>query len=395
MEISEMTNEQLESRSAAILTEMEGEGADLNALQEEARAIRTEMESRAAEQQRQEIRAAVAAGNGTVIRNIEEEHNMPEVRTYNAASPEYRTAWLRNMAVIGETRLFGELNEEERAAFTFVTTNTGAVVPTDTMNRIVELVESMSPMYDDAQRTNMVRGFGIPRHTAITAGDAKGVKEGTANDDEQDTFDLISLAGIEIKKHVVISRKMQFQSIDAFETWVVNHLAARISVARERAILARLDGTAPDGGTAVAAVGINSANKLTAQKYDDATMRKIMSLLKGTGVRVVYANSATIWNKLAGIENGMGQKLFIPSTTEDPINAGRIYGATVKTDENLADDTIYVIVKNQLIANDFDQLEIIRSIEAKTANTIILGYAIFDAGLENDKGAVKATFSAT
>lgn len=67
------------------------------------------------------------------------------------------------------------------------------------MNRIVELVDNDSPIYDDSQKSSMTSGFSIPRHKGITAGDAKKVEEGAANDDEQDEFDNIDLPGIEIK----------------------------------------------------------------------------------------------------------------------------------------------------------------------------------------------------
>lgn len=57
-------------------------------------------------------------------------------------SEEYRRAWLKNMAVRNGVPLLGEMSKEERAAFMATTANTPAVVPTTTMNRIIELVES-------------------------------------------------------------------------------------------------------------------------------------------------------------------------------------------------------------------------------------------------------------
>lgn len=395
-DFSSMTAEEIEARAAAIAEEVNNEGADLEALRDEARAINAEREQRAAEEQRREIREQVAAGSGTVIRHLQEERNMPEV-IYTAASPEYRTAWLKNLAVRQSDgfRLFGDLNEEERAAFTHTTSNSGAVVPTNVLNRIVDLVESMSPMYADAVKTAMTQGFAVPRRKSISAGDAKSVAEGAANDDEQNVFDQVPLDGVEIKKHIVLTRKMQFKSIDAFENWVVQELAARIGVAKDVVIMARMDGTAPNGGSAVAAAKMDTANVKTNVTKDDAGIRGVMSLLKGTGRRVIYANNNTIWNVLAGLENANGQKLFIPGTQSDPVTQGNIYGATVRLDENLADNVIYGVVVGQLIANDFDELFVFPTLESKTANTIITGYSLFDAALLNPKGAFKATFATT
>lgn len=339
----------------------------------------------------------IKRGAGTVKRAalVKEESKMTYTRENIAAQPEYRSAFLKNLCQRDGVSLLGEMNVQERAAFTFATGNTGAVVPTDTLNRIIELVKSENPIYSDANITNLTRGFGIPRHKAIAAGDAKGVAEGTANDDENDTFDLLSLDGIEIKKHVVITRKMQFQSIDAFEGWLVKHLADRIGVAKERQILARLDGTAPEGGTANADAGIAAANKLAAAEATDATIRKAMGQIETDGEVIIYANRQTIWNKLFGIVDGENRQLFLPNSMSDPIIQGHIYGAAVKSDNNIADNVAYFITKGQVLANDFSGMETYSAVEPKTVNTIITGYSLFDSGLENPKGAVKVTFKTT
>ena len=155
--------------------------AQSEALLDEVRKLnqeKAEIEARAA--QTAELRRQVGAGTVAQIQRQEQEARGAAGAAADenpADSPVYRRAWLKNMAVRDGVHLFGELTQEERAAFTVTTANTGAVVPTQTMNRIIELVESMSPMYDDANKTNMTMGFGVPRHKAIVQGDAKGVAE--------------------------------------------------------------------------------------------------------------------------------------------------------------------------------------------------------------------------
>lgn len=57
MELKEMTMEQLEERLAAIPVELEVDGADLDALEAEVRAIKAEKEARiAAEAKKNEVR---------------------------------------------------------------------------------------------------------------------------------------------------------------------------------------------------------------------------------------------------------------------------------------------------------------------------------------------------
>ena len=249
-------------------------------------------------------------------------------------------------------------------------------------------------MLADAMRSSMVTGFGVTRVKTILAGDAKGVAEGTANVDETNEFDVISLDGIEIKKHVVISRKMSWQSIDAFEAWLTQHLADRIMVAKERQIRARLDGDAPEGGNIVSNAGIDAANILTGQSYTDEAISAIMAKLKGRGEKVVYANGATIWSKLALIKDGDGRKLFVPNSMGDPLVQGRIYGAEVKQDDEIPENVVYFGVKGQILANDFEALFIHSAIEPKTLCNIITAYSLFDSALQNPKAFVKATFAA-
>lgn len=372
---------EIEARLAAIRDEMEKDSADIDALTEEVRSLKEELRQiEANAEKRKKLREEVSAGDGVVIRTFTQDK--PQEERYDAGSQEYRTAWLKNIAVDERgNRLLGGMTDGERRAFTFVTTNTGAVVPKDIANRIVELVRSQSPILDDASMTFFTRGFGVPRHKSIDAGDAKVVNEGTANDDEQDTFDLLNLVGVEIKKHVVLSRQMEIQSIEAFETWLVEHLAARIRIAKEKHVLTRLDDTT---------YGIAAGNKLTGT-LSDAEILKIFSQIDQDGEKVVYANAKTVWAVIAALTDSEGRKLFIPNSMSDPLIAGRVYGAAVKPDANLADNVLYVGVPRSILCNDFDDLEVVSQQEPKTLNRIITAYSLFDAGLENPLAFVKYT----
>lgn len=356
---------------------------ELEQLAEERKLIEEELTERRAAAARDQLRRdGIAAGSiGTNV--LARQPEPAQQRNYGPDSAEYRTAWLKKMAVRDGVALFGELNEEETRAYTHTTANTGAVVPTAVMNRIVELVESEYPMYNDASKSAMVQGFQIPRHTAIEAGDAAATNEGAANSDEQDTFDYLPLAGVEIKKHIVISRKMKWQSISAFEDWIVTHIAERIGVAKEARILSQLGD---------ATYGIAAANVATGVEATDANIRAKLGLVRGTGAKVLYANAYTIWNILAGINDGAGNKAFIPSPQADPVTKGVVYGYTVKEDNNLANKVIYAGAPSKILANNFEDLFINRAMDPKTFEDIVAGYSLFDAGLENPLAFVKVTF---
>ena len=387
MEVREMTNDQLKERLEELRAigenPEERSAEELEALAEERQAIDAEIETRrqeaaAAELRREKVANGQIGGN---IMSVMPENN--EQRNYNADSPEYRSAWLKKMAVRDNVPLFGELTEEETRAYTHTTANTGAVVPTAVMNRIVELVESSYPIYNDASKDSMTQGFQIPRHSAIAAGDATATNEGAANSDEQDTFTYLPLSGVEIKKHIVISRKMKWQSIQAFEDWVVRHIADRIGVAKETRILAQL---------VDATYGIANANIATGVEATDANIRAKLGLVKAPGAKVLYANAYTIWNILAGINDGAGNKAFIPSPQADPVTKGVVYGYVVKEDNNLSDKVILAGAPSTILANNFEELFINRAMDPKTFEDIIAGYSLFDAGIENPLGFVKVTF---
>ena len=383
--LKKMTVAELQARQSelkAIGENPETRTADeLEQLAEERTAIDEELAERRAEAARAQLRRDTVAG--TVGTNVLATQPAAEQRDLGADSPEYRKAWLKKMGVRDGVALFGELTEVENRAYTHTTANTGAVVPTEVMNRIVELVESTYPMYNDATKSAMVSGFQIPRHTAIAAGDAAATNEGAANSDEQDTFDYLPLAGVEIKKHIVISRKMKWQSISAFEDWIVKHIAERIGVAKETRILSALGD---------ATYGIAAANVATGVEATDANIRAKLALIKGQGRKVIYANAYTIWNIFAGINDGAGNKAFIPSPMADPVTQGVLYGCEVKLDDNLSDKVMYAGIPSKILANNFEDLFINRAIDPKTFEEIIAGYSLFDAGLENPLSFVKVTF---
>ena len=135
--------EEIEKRLSEIKVELDGD-CDVDALEKEVRDLKEERETLMDMlEKRKQLQNEVANGAGKVIKSFE---SPAEEKRYNASSQEYKTAWLKSMAVDSRGKmLFGDLTKEERAAFTFTTANTGEVVPTEIMNRIVSLGVIDSP----------------------------------------------------------------------------------------------------------------------------------------------------------------------------------------------------------------------------------------------------------
>lgn len=149
-----MRIKEIEARLAAIKQEIEQRGdamtaAEIDALEQETTQLTEERAGLiAAAEKRNGILDNIAKGAGVVIRTFQQTDNNGGATTPDnpSATPEYRSAWLKNIAVRSGISLLGDMSAEERAAFTATTANSAAVVPPATLNMIIDLVESMSPM---------------------------------------------------------------------------------------------------------------------------------------------------------------------------------------------------------------------------------------------------------
>ena len=113
MEIKEMTVDQLEERRAAIVAELDAPEADLDALETEARAIKEELEQRRADEaKRNEIRSAVANGEGEVVEKIKSEVRTVKTIDEIRNSPEYIDAYAEYIKTGKDTEVRNMLTTE-------------------------------------------------------------------------------------------------------------------------------------------------------------------------------------------------------------------------------------------------------------------------------------------
>ena len=101
-----------------------------------------------------------------------------------------------------------------------------------------------------------------------------------------------------------------------------------------------------------------------------------------TGLKI-YANSATIWNKIANIVDANMRPIFMP----DPTSGGyRVLGMEVKEDDSMADGEI-------LLSNAFagyhvninKEMTMLSEEHVKERQTDYCGYAIMDGNIITDK----------
>lgn len=393
-EITNMTVAQiiaeLEQRMAADEQAMTPDEAQAHAERMDALTAELEQRNQQAEQRTARIeaaRSAIESGNANRVDAVPLNSRTAGGMQFNGQIEDVtdygryeRSAYFKDLAArSGLVIPHMEMNQQERAAFTHLTSNTGSVVPTETQNQIISLIDSSAVLFGDVHRDNFAHVYEIPRHTGITAGDAAQTVEGAAPaNDEQNAFDTITINGDEIKKTVKMSRKMQVQSIAAFEAYIINETAGRLSHAAEGKIIATLDN---------ATAGMATGNKITNATLTKAKIVEAMGKLKtfnnpAPKGAIVYANGTTIWNQIAMVEDSQHRSYFIQSEqAEDPTIQGRMFGKIVKQDDALADNVILIGYPDLFRSNLFDGISIDPYIERGTQLRCWDGYMLYGGAL--------------
>jgi len=225
MNFSTMTTADLEKRLAEIPAELEKDGADLEALENEVRGIKAELESRKnAEAKKQKIRETVAAGNGTVIRQFnepEEEKGMSidEVR----ASKEYIDAFANYIKTGRDDECRSIISENAPASVT----GSGKVPVPTFIEAGIKTAWENDPIMSRVHRT-FVRG-NLKVAFERSADPAVIHQEGTdAPDEETLTLGMVELIPENIKKWITITDEALAMGGEAFLRYVYDEITYQI-----------------------------------------------------------------------------------------------------------------------------------------------------------------------
>lgn len=372
LEVKNMNTEQIETRKTEILDLLDnGKDVDMKALNEEVDAL---------ELRNKEIKESVETRNKLVKDVIEngnviskKEDNKMEKREFGIESVEYRNAFLKKMT--GQ-----ELTEIEERAYVHTTANTAAVLPAELQNKIYSNMEEQHPILRDVQILRSGVAISIVKHTAIVAGDAKVVAEGVANDDEQNTFVEVVLAGKKFSKHVDFSYELEAMALPAFQSYLVNELSDRLGSAMAKDIVDTIrTGLAADNKFAAAVPGTLALEDVL----------KGLGLLKGASQTFVYTNGATFYTGIAALQGRDGLVGFIPNYAEQI--SGQLLGKAIKVEDALADGEVLVLDPKQFLYNIVRDITIESDKDIKKGVTTIAGHAIAGGSLTNDKAGVMLT----
>ena len=195
MEIKEMTMEELEARKNAIVSELDNESADLDALEAEMKSIKAEVEERkAAEAQKAEIRKSIAEGAGTVMKEFKEERKEMKTNEEIRASKEYIDAFARYL-----------VTEDDSECRALLTTDASGVVPVPTIvDEIIRTAWDNDDILSRVRRT-FIRG-NLNIAFELSADGAYVHDEGTtAPTEESLTLGIVTMIPKNIKKWIHVS----------------------------------------------------------------------------------------------------------------------------------------------------------------------------------------------
>lgn len=218
MEMKDMTVEQLEERRSAIVTELDAPEADLDALEAEARAIKEELEARkSAEEKKAEIRASVAAGSGTVVKDFEMEEPKEMTEYEVRSSAEYCEAY-KNYIITG--------NDQECRAL--LTTNASGIVPVPVIVESgIKTAWEKDPIMSRVKRT-FVRG-NLKVAFELSADPAYIHVEGTsAPTEEALSLGIVEMVPENIKKWITISDEAVTMGGEEFIRYIYDEIAYQI-----------------------------------------------------------------------------------------------------------------------------------------------------------------------
>lgn len=265
------------------------------------------------------------------------------------ASTEYRNAFFKTM--LGqkltdiENKTFKramEISEVEKRTDSFsTTTNSAAILPTQTLNEVVKKARTIGGLISHCRNFNIPTNISVPIGTPSTK--ASWHTEGAKVDSENPASNIanVSFSGYEIIKVFSISVAAKKMSIQAFESYIVDELT---NCVMECIADSLVNGTGSAQGTGIlTGITWNAENSLTFAKngniaYTDLT--KMMAMLKrGYSAGAEWAMSnATLYNSIYGLLDDNKRPIFISDPKNEDI--GYILGKSVIIDDNIPDDIV-------------------------------------------------------
>lgn len=374
-----MRIKEIEARLAAIKQEIETRGADMtaaeiDALEQETTQLTEERAGLiAAAEKRNGILDSIAKGAGIVSRSFEQRGQQEEKPDDPFGTPEYRSAWLKQLRRLplteAENRAFMEARAYANAS------GTGAeIIPTQTANEIISKVKTLAPMLNEV---TLLHVKGAVKFAVEGANNAAAIHtENAAITPAADTLTTVQLSGYEIIKLVQISDTVMTMSIAAFESWIVDMLADAIARKVEDLLINGTGSSQPTGidkantWGATNSVTVTKAGSLTA-----ANVQALIGLLPSGYDRngKFVMSKKTLFTDFMPLQDNSKHHIV---TVQN--NAYFVYGYPVLLSDYVADHEAFLGDYKKVCANLAENIGVKSAYDIDTNSYKYSGIAIFD-----------------
>lgn len=308
MELKDMTIEQLEERKKAIASEVEAEGADLDALDSEIKSINAELEARkAAEAKKVEIRQAVAQGAGILVEAApvtEEKKDMKEERTNIVASKEYAMAYFRAIVKSDDS--------EVRSLLSTNASSGGQIPVPEILDNEIRTAWEENKLLGLVKQTfykgNVKVGFELS-----ATGATVHLEGATKPDEEVVTLGIVELKADNIKKWITVSDEaIEGTTIDTVG-YLYREIAQKIAEKAEEVLVGLID-AAPQTSTSTAAAvgllkyGIDQSTILQAVSQLSASAKNL-NIVMNRQTYALFANVALTANYAIDVFDGLKDRI--------------------------------------------------------------------------------------
>ncbi len=304
------------------------------------------------------------------------------------SSREYETAWAKNMMGKQMSPEEHECFEMVNESYTHTTKNTQIVIPENVSKRIWELAGEMYPYFAAVSKTYVSGTLSMIQEKSSS--DAGWYEEADSTEDGKETFKEFQLNGCELARTITVSWKLKEMAVEDFIPYIERRMAKKMGAAAGYGAThgkGIVDGQKPEPtGTVTALINekdrpqIVTYAKGTAPKYTDFTAAR--SKIKsgyGAGLKI-YANSNTIWNVIANVQDANKRPIFSIDPRED--GGFRVLGMPCKEDDSMKDgEILFSNAEEGYHMNINKEVSMMTEEHVKERKTDYCGYAIMDGNV--------------
>lgn len=289
MEIKDMTMEDVEARLAEIKAEIDGEGADIEALNAEVdQLVERQSAIKQAAEEKRSLLDKVANMNTTPIAKIEERKPEMEIEVRNTKA--YIDAYAEYIKTGDST--------ECRALLTENTANGTVAVPEfvyDVVKTAWDREGIMSLVRKSYLRGNLKVGF------EISASDATVHTEGQAVNEETLTLGIVELVPAAIKKWVSISDEALDMTGETYLRYIYEELTYKIAQKAANELVAKIEAAGTASTTTAVGVPV-----ITSTTISVGLIAEALGKLSDEAANPVVMMNKSTWSKFKAAQYAAG-----------------------------------------------------------------------------------------